>query len=145
MALTVFDADVLIAYLSAADTQHARAVELMRSAERRQVCAINYTEVLIGPLRRSAEQGRRVRDALGALGFEIIVVDAALAERAAAVRARTNLKVPDAFALATAIHADKRGSDDVRLASFDERVRAAHDMLRPFTPLDPLDTGSRSD
>ena len=145
MALTVFDADVLIAYLSAADAQHERAVELMRSAERRQVCAVNYTEVLIGPLRRSAEHGRRVRDALGALGFTIIVVDAALAERAAAVRARTNLKVPDAFALATAIHAENRGHDNVLLASFDGRVRAAHDTLRPFAPLDPLDTGSRPD
>ena len=141
MALTVFDADVLIAYLNGADAHHARAVELMRSAERRLVCAVNYTEVLIGPLRRGAEHGHRVRDAFGALGFEIIVVDVALAERAAAVRARTNLTVPDAFALATAIHAEKRGHDNVLLASFDERVRAAHDTLRPFAPLDPFDTG----
>ncbi len=138
MAVTVFDADVLIAYLYRSDAHHGRAVECMRSADRRLVCTVNYTEVLIGPLRRSAEQGQRVRDALGSLGFEIVVVDAALAERAAAVRARTSLKLPDAFALATAIHAEKRGHDDVVLASFDDRVRSAHDKLRPFTRLDPL-------
>jgi predicted nucleic acid-binding protein len=140
MALTVFDTDVLIAYLNAADVHHHRAIELMRSSRRRMVCSVNYTEALIGPLRRSVEHARRVTDALGALGFEIVVADVALAERAAAVRVRTNLKIPDAFALATAIHAERRGHSDVTLASFDEKVRAAHDLLRPFTPLDPLES-----
>ncbi len=45
--------------------------------------------------------------------IETIAVDMALAERAAAVRARTNLKLPDAFALATAIHAEHRGLQGV--------------------------------
>ena len=63
--------------------------------------------------------------------IEIITVDAALARRAAAVRARTNLKLPDAYALATAIHAEHGGHDDVRLASFDEAVFKAHAELHP--------------
>ena len=40
--------------------------------------------------------------------IETIQVDMDLARRAAAVRARTRLKLPDAYALATAIHAEKR-------------------------------------
>ena len=66
--------------------------------------------------------------------FETIQVDMALAERAASVRARTNLKLPDAFALATAIHAEHRGHQDVTLASFDDVVRKAHASLHPHQP-----------
>lgn len=68
---------------------------------------------------------------LGALSFEIKIVDMAFAKRAAAVRARTGLKLPDAYALATAIHAEHRGYDDVRLVSFDERVMRAYAELHP--------------
>jgi predicted nucleic acid-binding protein len=63
------------------------------------------------------------------LNIETITVDMALAERAAAVRARTGLKLPDAFALATAIHAEHRGWKDVRIASFDQAVLNAHAEL----------------
>ena len=53
----------------------------------------------------------------------------ALAQRAAAVRARTNVKLPDAYAIATAIHAEKRGHGDVRLETFDEQVVKAYATL----------------
>jgi predicted nucleic acid-binding protein len=56
------------------------------------------------------------------VGIETIQVDMALAGRATAVRVRTWLRLPDAYALATAIHADKRGHADVRLETFDEKV-----------------------
>ena len=53
MAVVVFDADVLIAFLGRDDANHAKAVECMRRAiqpgTRRLVSAVNYTEVLIGP------------------------------------------------------------------------------------------------
>ncbi|MCK9250079.1 MAG: PIN domain-containing protein [Solirubrobacteraceae bacterium] len=55
-----------------------------------------------------------------------VPVDAELAERAADVRARTNLKLPDAYALATAMLVEHRGRTDVRLASFDKKVLKAH-------------------
>lgn len=58
----------------------------------------------------------------------------ALAERAAAVRARTNLKLPDAFALVTAIHAEHRSHQDVELAIFDDVVLKAHAGLHPQQP-----------
>ena len=62
-------------------------------------------------------------------GIDTIPVDLALARRAAEVRARTRLKLPDAYALATAIHAEKRGDTDVTLESFDEKVVKAYTAL----------------
>jgi predicted nucleic acid-binding protein len=139
VAVAVFDADVLIAYLGRGDTNHAEAVERMRKAlepgTRRLVSAVNYTEVLIGPLRHAGAAGAETVDAmLVRFGIETIQVDLALARRAAAVRVRTGLKLPDAYALATAIHAEKRGHDDVRLESFDTKVVRAYAALHPVPP-----------
>ena len=49
-------------------------------------------------------------------GIETVTVDMAL---------------PDAYALATCIHAEHRGWTDVKLASFDNDVLAAHANLHP--------------
>lgn len=131
MAVVVFDSDVLIAFLSASDANHEGAVGTVRKslapATRRLISAVNYSEILIGPLRAGTHL--RVEEMLVKLGIETIRVDMALAERAAAVRAKTNLKLPDAYALATAIHAEKRGSDDVEIASFDRKVLRARANL----------------
>jgi len=139
VAVAVFDADVLIAYLGREDANHSAAVDRMRKAlepgTRRLVSAVNYTEVLIGPLRHAGPAGADTVDAmLVRFGIETVPVDLALARRAAAVRVRTGLKLPDAYALATAIHAEKRGHDDVRLESFDERVVKAYAALHPHPP-----------
>src|SRR5205814_4738243 len=114
-------------------------VERMRralaSGIRRFVSAVNYTEVLIGPLQKMGTSGAdRVEAMLVRFGIETIQIDMALARRAAAVRARTGLKLPDAYALATAIHAEKRGHTDVRLETFDKKVVKAYDGLHPRSP-----------
>ena len=134
MAVVVFDADVLIAYLNREDAQHSAALDRMRRSlqpgTRRFVSAVNYTEVLVGPLRTAGSAGGETIDAMFArFGIETIQVDMDLAGRAAVVRARTNLKLPDAYAVATAIHAAKRGLDDVRLESFDDMVMKAYAEL----------------
>lgn len=139
MAVAVFDADVLIAYLGREDANHAKAVERVRRAlepgTRRLVSAVNYSEVLIGPLRSAGPAGADTVDAmLVRFGIETIQVDLALARRAAAVRVRTGLKLPDAYALATAIHAEKRGHSDVRLETFDAKVVKAYAALHPLSP-----------
>lgn len=139
MAVVVFDADVLIAYLGRDDPNHAEAVERMRHAleprARKLVSAVNYSEVLIGPLQKAGTAGAETVDAmLVRFGIETIQVDMALARRAAAVRARTRLTLPDAYALATAIHAEKCGHVDVRLESFDEKVVKAYAALHQFSP-----------
>jgi predicted nucleic acid-binding protein len=134
VAVAVFDADVLIAYLSRDDANHADAVERMRKAlapgTRRMISAVNYSEVLIGPLRSVGPTGADTVDAmLVRFSIETIQVDLALARRAAAVRVRTGLKLRDAYALATAIAAENRGHDDVRLESFDAKVIKAYAAL----------------
>ena len=139
MAVVVFDADVLIAYLGRDDANHTAAVERMRRAlapgTRRLVSAVNYSEVLIGPLAKTGDAGGDIVDAmLVRFAIDTIPVDMALARRAAAVRARTRLKLPDAYALATAIHAETHGQTDVRLESFDERVVKAYAALHPLSP-----------
>jgi predicted nucleic acid-binding protein len=139
VAVAVFDADVLIAYLGRDDTNHSNAVERVRKAlepgTRRMISAVNYAEVLIGPLRHAGPAGAETVDAmLGRFGIETIPVDFALARRAAAVRVRTRLKLPDAFALATVIHIENRRHGDVRLESFDEKVVAAYATLHPRPP-----------
>lgn len=135
MGVVVFDSDVLIGFLSKSDANHIAAVQWVRDAiapgTHRMLCAVNYAEILIGPLRVGAQE--RVREMLVRFNIETIQVDMALAERAAAVRARTNLELPDAFALATAVHAEHRGHQDVRLATFDEKVLKAHAALHPGT------------
>jgi predicted nucleic acid-binding protein len=139
VAVVVFDADVLIAYLGREDVHHSQAVERVRraleSGTRRLVSAVNYTEILIGPLEAAGAAGAETVDAMFVrFGIETIQVDMGLARRAAAVRARTKLKLPDAYALATAIHAEKRGHDDVRLESFDKQVVQAYLDLRSPSP-----------
>lgn len=138
MAVAVFDADVLIAYLGRGDRHHADAIERMGRAlkpgTRRLVSAVNYTEVLIGPLRVAGAAGADTVDAMFVrFGIETIQVNRDLARRAAAVRARTKLKLPDAYAVATAIHAKRRGFDDVRLESFDQEVVKAYAELHPLS------------
>jgi len=136
VAVVVFDADVLIAYLGQDDAHHSEAVERVRRAleprTRRLVSAVNYAEILIGPLETAGPAGADTVDAMFVrFGIETIQVDMALARRASAIRARTKLKLPDAYALATAIHAEKRGHEDVRIESFDTKVNKAYAELHP--------------
>jgi predicted nucleic acid-binding protein len=131
VGVVVFDSDVLIGFLNGRDAHHEAAVARMREAlapgTQRWVSAVNYAEILIGPLKAGRQD---IVDAmLTRFSIETQPIDATLAQRAAAVRARTGLKLPDAFALATAIHAEHRGHDDVTLATFDERVTKARAKL----------------
>jgi predicted nucleic acid-binding protein len=132
VGVVVFDSDVLIAFLNADDTNHKKAVATVRKSlapgTRRLISAVNYSEILIGPLRAGTQS--RIEEMLVKFGIETIAVDMALAERAAAVRARTNLDLPDAYAVATAVHAEKRGWQDVEVASFDRKVLRARASLK---------------
>jgi predicted nucleic acid-binding protein len=140
VAVVVFDADVLIAFLSSEDAHHDDAVKRMRKSlepgTRRLVCAVNYGEVLIGPLQAGGPKEADKVDAMFArLAMETIQVDMALAQRAAAVRVRTKLKLPDAYAIATAMHAERHLAEEVRIESFDRRVLNAYRRLRAADPV----------
>ena len=134
MAVVVFDADVLIGFLGSQDTHHADAVRRVRGAlapgTTRRICSVNYSEVLIGPLERLGPQGAATVDAmLARLAIDVVAVDARLAQVAAAVRAQTKLKLPDSYALATALQAKRGGQANVRLESFDKKVIKAYETL----------------
>lgn len=131
MAIVVFDASVLIAFLSRRDSHHHEAAVRVRATLapgiERWLCAVTLSEILVGPIR--AGRDGEVHQMLGRLGIEIRSVDATLARRAAAVRAGTDLAIPDAYVLATLIAADERSAGDVRLESFDERLLKARARL----------------
>jgi len=134
MGVVVFDANVLVGFLDDTDRHHGEAVTLMRgvldSRAARWLCATTLTEILVKPV--EAGTHGRVDGMLGALGFDIKQVDRSLAQLAAAVRAKVKpkLRLPDASALATAIHAEHQGFEDVELATFGERLKEAHRRSR---------------
>jgi predicted nucleic acid-binding protein len=139
VVVVVFDADVLIAFLGKDDAHHVDAVGRVRQAlepgTRRLVSVVNYSEILIGPLRRGgAGEAATVDSMLDDLGIEIVPVDRAIACRAAEVRVQTGLKLPDAYALATALAGPDKAGRDVRLESFDVKVVRAYAALAPRTP-----------
>ncbi len=139
MAVVVFDADVLIGFLGSEDPHHADAVKRVRAAltpgTTRLICSVNYSEVLIGPLEKIGQEGAQTVDAmLARLAIEVVNVDAQLAREAAAVRARTKLKLPDSYALATALQASRGGQAEVRVETFDKKVIKAYKTLDPRSP-----------
>ena len=133
MGVVVFDSDVLIGFLNRDDAHHHAAVDRVRGSmtpgSRRMLCAVNYAELMVGPMRAGKEAREFVSQMLVQFAIETIAVDFDFANRAAAVRAQTGLKLPDAFALATVMYAEHRGYEHVELASFDEDVLKAHAKL----------------
>jgi predicted nucleic acid-binding protein len=127
--VVVFDADVLIGYLNREDAHHEVAVERMRAARAardRRIAAITYSELMVAPLRRGPEAAEAVDAMLADHAVGVVAADRTVAARAAAVRARTGLRLPDAYVVATALAA---GADDVRVESFDRRLLAAYAAL----------------
>src|SRR4029079_14575651 len=83
--VVVLASDVLIGFLTRDDAHHSDAVAQVRAAlapgTRRLLCAVNYAEILIGPMRVGAQD--RVKQMLVQFNIETIQVDVALAEHAA--------------------------------------------------------------
>ena len=103
MALIVLDASVVIAHLDSADALHTAATEALLEVadDDLRLPASAYAEALVDPTTKG--QLARARDRIGALGLGIVPLDAAIAERAASLRARhRTLRLPDALVLATA-------------------------------------------
>ncbi|MEY2513812.1 MAG: hypothetical protein QOJ89_1170 [bacterium] len=106
MAQVALDADVIIAFLDAADDQHERAVDelppRLAAGDRVLVCASVFAEVMVRPSQHGTEA--TVDEFLDAIGATVVVVDRGLARRAAHLRARhPALRLPDALSLAAAL------------------------------------------
>ncbi|MGI8729421.1 MAG: PIN domain-containing protein [Solirubrobacteraceae bacterium] len=120
MAGVALDADVVIAFLDAADDLHERAVDelrpLLAAGDPIVISASVYAEILIRPTQRGTDA--EVDDFLDAIGATVVAVDRALARRAAQLRARhAAMRLPDALSLATALAAG------VRLLTFDRKLQ----------------------
>ncbi len=131
MAVAVFDADVLIAFLTRGDANHERARRRVRASlapgVERRICAVTLSEILVGPIR--AGRAEVVEQMLARLSIATAPVDPALARSAATVRARTGLRLPDAYVLATALHAERQGAEEVRIETFDRSLTRARARL----------------
>jgi predicted nucleic acid-binding protein len=115
----VLDASVLIAYLDGEDNHHGRAETLLAREidDDFAVNSLTLAEVLVAP----AREGRldAVRKALQDLELQELPFPVDTAVMLAALRASTNLKMPDCCVLLAAQDAH------ARLASFDDRLADA--------------------
>ena len=109
MARVALDADLLIAFLDPGDAQHEHAVEELRprltGGDELLIGATVYAAVIVRPLQQGTVT--TVDDFLGAAGVRFVIVDRAIARRAAELRAEhASLRLPDAMSLATALVSD---------------------------------------
>ncbi len=103
MGALILDASVLIGLLDTADAHHERAVADVETAEQAGraliVPASAYSEALVA----FARAGRLAdaRESVAAMGIDVAPLTAAMAERAAELRAdRKHLRLPDAIIVA---------------------------------------------
>jgi predicted nucleic acid-binding protein len=120
VARVTLDADVVIALLDPADSQHRLAVEeldpLMAARDELLIGASAYAETLVRPLQNGT--AATVDDFLDAARIRIVAVDRSIAHRAARLRAATpSLRLPDAMSLATA------QANNATLLTFDLRLQ----------------------
>lgn len=119
--MIVLDASVLIAQLDQGDAHHEEARQRLRTVVEQRfglgASTITIAEVLVEPTRTGTL--RTARTALQALGIEELSLPTDAAERLAALRADTGLKLP-ACCVLLAAEAANGG-----LLTFDERLARA--------------------
>jgi predicted nucleic acid-binding protein len=120
VAPLALDADLIIAFLDAADDQHARAIDELRprlaAGEQILVAASVYAEVMVRPTQRGSDA--KVDEFLEAMSATIVAIDRPIARRAAQLRARhRSLRLPDALSLATAL------ASGAELLTLDQRLK----------------------
>ena len=123
--LIVLDASVGIAALSGGDAHHRSAARALAAATDADLvlAATSRAEIMVGPCAVGGEPLAAARDFVD--GCETVPVTAAIADDAAALRARYRaLSLPDAIALvvATLIDADAIWTFDRRWSGVDSRV-----------------------
>lgn len=117
--MIVLDADVLIAHLDASDAHHQRAEALLLAIAEEPLGAspLSLAEVLVGPAR--AGTLALATTVLHQLEVATVAFDEGSPARLAALRAATNLKLPDCCVLLAA----EQSHGDV--ATFDDRLASA--------------------
>ena len=121
MGRVMLDSSVLIALLNPNDAHHGVVVSnLGSSSDQYEISAIALMETLVAPFAATPAVGDRICKEL--LGFFKVIhpVDVEVAVAGAKVRARTQLKVPDALISAMATRAS------AELWTLDRKLAKAH-------------------
>jgi len=122
--MTVVDASVVIAMLDDTDALHGSAVEaLVRFPEGLLLPVSAFAETMVNPHRRGIAPA--VRDTLDLVGLVIEPLTDAMADRAAALRARyPSMRLGDALVLGTAeiVDAERVLTGDARWTAWSDRV-----------------------
>jgi predicted nucleic acid-binding protein len=127
MGLSVVDASVLIAAIDERDVCHraaARELTMARKQHDLLLPAVAFSEALVIPYSLGMTQGRAVERRLGALGRVEPVTDR-IASRAAQIRAKREVKLPDALVLATGLEVRAH-----EILTFDQRWRSFGPVVR---------------
>ena len=134
--LATIDSSVWLAFLTTADATHGLAHHLFRRVEsdadplRAELSMVTATESLVRPARAGVAEIARMRAYLaGFPHLELVPIDLDIATTAALVRARSNLKTPDALVAASAL---TRGADAVVTNDdvWQERLATIYPRLR---------------
>jgi predicted nucleic acid-binding protein len=126
MGVTVLDASVLIGLLDPRDALHLRASAGFREHARDDVVVPSsaYSETIVDPARHGAARLDAVERFLDSFPIRVLPVDREIGRRAAQLRARHRLGLPDALVLASGdvIDADVVLTADARWAKLSPRV-----------------------
>lgn len=120
MALVVLDASVFIAFRSRDDAHHEGALAAMTTFGEEDLVlpASAYSEALVEPSQRGGRVLARAKALIAELPIRVQPIDTEIAERAAVLRGKQRVRLPDALVLATG---DVLGAEVVLTA--DERWR----------------------
>ena len=124
MALTVLDASVFIAFLDPGDAHHGPTRAAFERGDRLVLPASAYAEVMVHPYERGAAAVRHVESVIEELPILVESLGAEIARRAAELRAKKRLRLPDALVLATGdeLDADTVLTADHRWRKLSKRV-----------------------
>ena len=124
MALTVLDASVFIAFLDPGDAHHGPTRTAFERGDRLVLPASAYAEVMVHPYERGAAAVRHVESVIEELPILVEPIGAKIARRAAELRAKKRLRLPDALVLATGdeLDADTVLTADRRWRKLSKRV-----------------------
>jgi len=133
MGLTILDADVLIGVLTRTDANHMKARRIIQrvltDVPDRVISAATIAEISVGPIARGDAEGNAVHMFIEGLRARVLPLDEERARQAAAIRARTGVKLPDACVLAAALEMEARQPEPVTITSFDTRLLSAWKRL----------------
>lgn len=125
MALAVLDASVVIGFLDPHDAHHEAATAALEGGDWLVLPASAYAEVMVHPHEQGPAAVRHVDSMIQAIPIQIEPIGAAVARRAAELRAKGRLRLPDALVLASGdvLEADFTLTTDHRWRGLSSRVR----------------------